>query len=460
MRYFALCLCLLLSARIQAQTNQSPNIIFLFADDLGWGDLSCYGNQRIKTPNLDRLAAEGTLFTNFYVAGSVCSPSRAGIMTGQYPARNRIFGHIASKKINEQREMPNHLNPDVTTLADLLKRKGYRTAHFGKWHLGLEVPPGEYGFDSYRTDTKCNVPGKEPMPIWKDRPNASKMVLDQTIEFIQQQKGGPFYVNAWFNDPHAELNPSQEQIDRLKQLDKTDLGHQAVDQRFYATVLEMDHQVGIFLDKLKALGLDQNTIVIFSSDNGPEDYQVGNASNGGLGTAGPFRGRKRSIYEGGIRVPFLMRWTGTIPAGKVNDQSIIGGVDFIPSLCAIAGASVPDSLRLDGENRAKAMLGGNDQRQKPLMWEWRYRVNGSLLNHSPRLAIRDGNWKLLLNPDRSRIELYDLTKDPSELDNRATENAPIVERLAKQVLDWNQTLPISPVQSPAGEAKYPWPKGK
>lgn len=439
-----------------------PNIIFIFADDLGWGDLSCYGNRRIKTPALDALAETGTLFTNFYVAGSVCSPSRAGIMNGQYPARNRIFGHLGTKPINQRRGIPNNLNPAITTLPDLLRAKGYRTGHFGKWHLGSDIPPSEYGFDQYRTDDHSNVPGKAKMAIWKpeDRPNASKNILDEALSFVEANATNPFYVNVWLNDPHGLINPSQEQIDRVGDLDQSNLNHLSVDQRHWATIVEMDRQIGLFLDKLKALGLDQNTLVIFSSDNGPEDYEIGTATNGGLGLAGPFRGRKRSLYEGGIRVPFLVRWTGTVPAGKVNDQSILSGVDFLPSLGRIAGVSVPDSLRLDGEDMSAALLGGQAQRKKPLLWEWRYRINGQLLNHSPRLAIRDQNWKLLMNPDGSRVELYDLSKDPGEVDNRASENASTVQRLSGVVQQWNKTLPESPVQAEAGKADYPWPKGK
>ncbi len=198
-----------------------PNIVFLFADDLGWGDLSCYGQRRIKTPHLDQLAAQGTLFTQFYVAGSVCSPSRAGIMTGQYPARNRIFGHFATHEINAKREMPDALDSAVVTLPDLLKTAGYETAHFGKWHLGNRSPQ-EYGIDVFRTESTSNVADRAKIDIWgaDNRPQCTKDILDAALEFIasRQDSSSPFFINAWFSDPHATLNPSAEQLDRVKQL--------------------------------------------------------------------------------------------------------------------------------------------------------------------------------------------------------------------------------------------------
>lgn len=441
-----------------AEMGKAPNIVFLFADDLGWGDLSCYGNRRVKTPELDQLAREGTLFTHFYVAGSVCSPSRAAIMTGQVPARNRIFGHLARADQNKRRGMPNSLDPQRVMLTDLLKTQGYTTGHFGKWHLGSESPAA-YGIDVFRTNQISNTSKKDPVQIWeaKARPTCTKDILDDTLDFIKAHRRGPFYANVWFSDVHATLNPSSAQLEKTKKFHARGVDFHGVEQVYYAALLEMDRQIGLFIDALDELGLRENTLIIFSSDNGPEDYQISNSAHSGVGSPGPFRGRKRSIYEGGIRVPFILRWPGHIPAGKVNDTSVVNGVDFLPTLSRLAGADVPGTLSLDGEDMHDVWLGSNRQRQRACYWEWRYRLFGHVYNHPPRLAVRDGDLKLLMNPDESRIELYNVRKDPGERDNIAHENPERVQALKEKLLKWNAELPTSPVETTAGKADWPWP---
>ncbi|MDX2432217.1 MAG: sulfatase-like hydrolase/transferase [Bacteroides sp.] len=442
--------------------NFKPNIIFIFADDLGWGDLSCYGNSRVKTPSLDRLASEGTLFTQFYVAGSVCSPSRAGIMTGQYPARNRVFGHFASTAINQRRGMPNALDPDLVMLTDMLKGAGYTTAHFGKWHLG-NISPAEYGVDVYRTNELSNM-GDDPLDIWsaEARPTCTKDILDETLKFIKQE-GNPFYVNVWLSDVHATLNPSKEQMDRVADEVKNwrwpsdGIEYTSVEQVYLATLLEMDRQIGLFIDKLEALGIRNNSLIIFSSDNGPEDYQLHNSRHSGVGSPGPFRGRKRSIYEGGIRVPFIISWPGKIPAGKVNDQSVVSGVDFLPTLACITGAKAANERALDGEDMSEVWLGSDRKRSKDLFWEWRYQVFGHSVNKPPMIAVREGDYKLLLNPDKSRVELYNILTDPGELNNLASQEPELAMRLSEKAMTWFQNLPESPWDETAGQNAWNWP---
>ncbi len=435
-----------------------PNVVFIFADDLGWGDLSCYGNPRVRTPNLDRLARQGTLFTQFYVAGSVCSPSRVGIMTGQYPARHRVFGHFARHKTNALRGMPDALDPDVVTLTDLLKRAGYTTAHFGKWHLG-NIPPKEYGVDVYRTEQFSSIPGVPPLDIWnpRNRPHATRDILQAALEFIRRHQDGPFYVNVWLSDVHATLNPSPEQLERVKRFHPGGVKFYGVAQIYYAALLEMDRQIGRFVEQLDQLPAGRRTLVIFSSDNGPEDFQIRNAAHSGVGSTGPLRGRKRSIYEGGIRVPFILRWPGHVPAGKVNDTTVVNGVDFLPTLCRLAGVEVPENLALDGEDMSDVWLGAVRKRRRACYWEWRYRVFGHPWHHPPRLAIRQGDFKLLMNPDRSRVELYNVVRDPGERDNIASEHPELVEQLAEKLLRWNATLPRSPINPAAGQAYWRWP---
>lgn len=449
----------------QNQRNTQPNIIFIFADDLGWGDLSCYGNTDIKTPSLDKMAKEGTLFTQFYVAGSVCSPSRAGIMTGQYPARNRIFGHLATEEINKRREMPNALNPDMFTITDMLKTKGYVTAHFGKWHLG-NVSPEAYGVDVYRTDNAFVNTGDETgLKIWtpESRPTCTREILDETLQFIDKHKEKPFYANVWFSDVHGTLNPSKEQMKRVTNESKWNqpiegVPYSGVEHVYWAALLEMDKQIGIFMDKIDSLGLSENTLIIFSSDNGPEDYQINNARHSGVGKTGPFRGRKRSIYEGGIRVPFIVRWPANIPQNSVNDQSVVSGVDFLPTIAKIAGAELPDGIQLDGEDMSKAWLGSCERRSNTLYWEWRYEIRGHVVNHSPMIAVREGDYKLLINPDGSRPELFHIVNDPSELMNLYREEPEIVKSLTEKALTWFGGLPESPWHETAGTNTWKIPE--
>jgi len=205
------------------------------------------------------------------------------------------------------------------------------------------------------------------------------------------------------------------------------------------------------------MGLADNTLVLFSSDNGPEDIHISNAGHSGVGSAGPFRGRKRSLYEGGIREPFIVRWPGHVTAGRIDNESVVAGVDFLPTVCKLAGVQPPADHALDGEDVGDILLGQSRPRKTPLMWEWRFHVFGEPFHRSPILAIREGDWKLLMNPDRSRVELYDIPRDPTQMNNLAEKNKDVVERLAAKVLAWQKTLPEGPIEPTAGRDDYPWP---
>jgi N-acetylgalactosamine-6-sulfatase len=451
-----------------ARPAAKPNIVFILADDLGWGDPSCYGNTRFKTPALDRLAREGTLFTQYYQGGSVCSPSRCAQLTGRWPAEFRIHGHYATVQENTQRGMSQFLDPSVATLPKLIKAGGYFTAHVGKWHLGL--PPKaekgsaalrDYGFDeTHWLDARAERDGKVES-LWdiQNRPRAAQVLVDEAITVIERVKDKPFFCELWLNDPHASLAPSEEQMKPFR--GKEPAGFTSPFAVYAGTVTEMDRQIGRLLAKLDELGLAKNTIVIFTSDNGPEDIAINNASWSGIGSAGPLRGRKRSLYEGGIRVPFLVRWPGAIPGGVVNDKTVVSGADLLPTLCELAGATVPAEVKATqrGQSVAAAFRGDKTfTRTAPLFWEWRFRVFNHPWNRSPMLAIRDAQWKLLFNPDRSRVELYDILADPAEQNNLAGQHAGIVARLSAQALAWQQTLPPGPIEPAAGQNNYPWPK--
>ena len=443
-----------------AEPSPRPNVIFILADDLGWGDLGCQGHPFIKTPNLDRLAKEGTQFTQFYVAGSVCSPSRCAFFTSHFPARERIHGHFATPQMNEARGMAQFLDPQVPNIARILKNAGYTTAHIGKWHLGSNSggpQPDAYGFDYVGSGEQGGADGPAQDPYY--RAHSTELFVNETIDFVRKHKDSPFYAQMWTLVPHATLNPTPEQMKpyaRFRAGGK-DFPHASAAEIFYSSVADLDQQVGRLFTALKEMGLEENTLVLFSSDNGPEDIHIGNAGHSGVGSTGPFRGRKRSLYEGGVRVPFLVRWPGHVAAGRIEDDAILSGADFLPTVCKLLQVPLPDGMIVDGEDASDILLGKSRGRTKPLLWEWRFNIAGEAFHKSPILSIRDGQWKLLFNPDRSRVELYDIPQDPTELNNVSEHHPEIVERLSKVALDWQATLPKGPMDATAGRTDYPWP---
>jgi len=441
-----------------AERKRRPNFVFVFADDLGWGDLGCYGNRQIRTPHLDELAKNGTLFTQFYVNGSVCSPSRTAIMTGHFPARYAIHGHLSTHRQNKARAMPDWLDPKVPNVAALLKDAGYATAHIGKWHLGSGVGAPDvrdYGFDFVGTGETGGAAVTKADPYFRARSTA--LFVDEALQFIRNHRERPFYVQLWTLVPHATLHPTDEQMKPYERFAPRGVPYKGVKQIYYASVTDLDTQIGRLVKRIDELGLADDTVIAFSSDNGPEDLDIGNAVHSGIGSTGPFRGRKRSLYEGGIRVPFIVRWPNHVPAGKVDDTSVIAGVDWLSTICRLAGVTLAGDLKVDGQDMSPALLGEPRQRTKPLMWQWRFRIFGHTTNKSPMLAVREGKWKLLMNPDRSRVELYDIPNDPTEVDNLADRHPEVVRRLSEQLLTWQKTLPAGPVEATAGSNAYPWP---
>lgn len=448
-----------LSAPALAQTAPRPNILFILADDMGWGDLSCYGNPRMKTPNLDRLAAGGTLFTQFYVNGSVCSPTRSAFLTGMFPARNRMHGHLATEELNRQRAMPNFLDPQRPNIASTLRKAGYRTGHAGKWHLGRGTGaqlPDAYGFDFHKSVTSNDTHQEENAAGFRAR--SSEWIVNHGLDFIRRgPKDQPFYLQLWMLLPHAPLAPTSEQLEPFsKQQPGPHVPWPGSQQIYNASLRDLDEQIGRLLSELAKVGLDQNTLVVFSSDNGPEDIHIQNASHAAFGSPGPFRGRKRSLYEGGVRVPGIFRWPGQIPAGRVETRAVVSGVDLFPTVAKLAGAPVPEGV--DGEDMIDVLKGASRPRTRPLHWEWRFNVAGYAYNRSPILSIREGDWKLLLNPDRSRVELYDIPNDPMELNNQAAVQPERVKRMAEKALAWQRTLPPGPMDPAAGKNDWNWPR--
>ena len=284
--------------------------------------------------------------------------------------------------------------------------------------------------------------------------------MDETLSFIERHRDGPFYVQAWLNDTHAILDPTEEQMEPYKRFTANGLEgkHKGALRIYYSVVTNADYHIGRLMDRLDRLGLADNTVLIFSADNGPEDIHITNATHSGVGSSGPFRGRKRSLYEGGVRTPFVLRWpNGGAPGGQVDNTTPLSAVDLLPTFCVLAGIEVPANLDLDGQDMSPAFRGNSTPRTTPLMWEWRFRIAGHCLHKSPMLSIREGDWKLMLNPDRSRVELYHIPDDPMELTNRALTQENLVNRMSQQVLEWQSRLPDGPIDSEAGSNAYPWP---
>lgn len=450
-----------------------PNIIFIFADDWGWGDLGCYGHAQAMTPHLDQLARDGRLFSQFYVCSGVCSPSRAAVMTGKFPGQLGIHGHFAEHERNASRGMPNWLEPSVVTLPGLLQSNGYRTGHFGKWHLGHgpgAPEPFNYGIDECAVTTG-NGPklsfGGDTGELFDPalRHRSSEVIIDETISFVdrsyKENSRQPVYVNVWLNDTHAILHPSEEQLEPYQNIVRPELRgiHWGANAIYYAALTNADYHIGRLLQYLDNLGIADDTIVIFSADNGPEDISIGNAAHSGVGSPGPFRGRKRSLYEGGVRTPFIIRWPSMMTQrGIVDNDTVLCAVDLLPSLCRVADVSIPENLLIDGEDQSDAFCSEPMQRVNPLLWQWRFSVAGHTLNKSPMLSIRDGDWKLLMNPDRNRMELFNVPSDPMELNNLVNNHSGIVDNLAQRVAAWAETLPAGPMDDDAGINSYPWPK--
>jgi arylsulfatase A-like enzyme len=446
-----------------ATAASRPNFVFIFCDDLGWGDLPAYGHRNVDAhggwtvrgklhmPNLDRMSTQGIRFTQFYVASGVCSPSRAGVMTGRFPSELGIHDYLASPELNRQRGCVDYLDPKTPTVTRLLRESGYATGHFGKWHLGRgesSPKPEAYGIDRYDACIR-NPDG---------RVRSSERIADETIRFIKENQNSSFYINAWLYDPHSPLHPTDEMMDPYADLAPRWGDRKGAMQIYYGVLSDIDKHVGRILDALDEAGVSDNTVVVFSSDNGPESGLIPFISHyGGAASNGPFRGIKRSLYEGGIRTPFIVRWPAGAPAGRVDNSTVIGAVDLLPTFLGLAGVDLPSQADVRGENLAAAFRGEAATRTRPLMWENRFPVYDHVLHKSPIAAIRDGQWKLLYNPDGSRTELYDIPRDPSELNNLAAAHPDIVKRLRVRAVAWQETLPEGPIDSAAGKNDYPWP---
>jgi N-acetylgalactosamine-6-sulfatase len=369
--------------------------------------------------------------------------------------------------------MPDWLDPKTPTIASLLKQAGYATAHIGKWHLGggANAPtPEAYGFEFVRHTTGNKPLWEEGNPDPFFRAKSTALFVDEAIAFIRANKDRPFYANVWTLLPHAPLKPTPEQLKVYESLvprtNDPAFGRwmqeyfgQAKDPRsqmqiFCASLTDLDTQIGRLLQTLDDLKLADNTIILFSSDNGPEDYRIGNAANAGVGSTGPLRARKRSMYDGGIRTFGLVRWPGRVAAGRVDETSVISGVDWLPTICKLTGVTMPASVQPDGEDVSDIWLGQPRARRKPLHWEWLFRVWGEEYQ-PPMLAIRDGPWKLFVNHEGKGAELYDIPQDIGEQHNLASAHPNVVKDLTAKALAWQKSLPPSKARNQAAVRGQP-----
>ncbi len=448
--------------------DRKPNIVVVFIDDMGWSDLSCFGGKAAKTENIDRLAAEGIKFTNFYVSSPICSPSRVALTTGQYPHRWRITSYLASRDSNNQRGMAQWLDPQAPMLARRLQRVGYLTGHFGKWHMGGQRDVGDaplitaYGFDRSLTNFEGlgprvlplkdaydgNPPKKHSLgsaelgggPIrWVDRSRVTAEFVDAAVAFMDaaQAADQPFYLNLWPDDVHSPFFPPKSLRANTDESKRS---------KYYAVLDAMDQQLGVLFDRIRNDDvLRDNTLVVIASDNGHEP---------GAGSSDPLRGAKTWLYEGGVRSPLIVWGPGLIAddaAGTTNDESVFCALDLNVSLYTIAKAAPPQDVTLDGEDLADTLLGkARSSRRAPIFWRRPPDRPGSKSHPNPDLAVRQGKWKLYLDYDGGHVQLYDLSADISETRNIANNHPDLVQRLTTAVLDWNAELPVD-----AGHPEYP-----
>jgi arylsulfatase A len=432
--------------------QQKPNIVYILADDLGYGDLSCYGQKRFQTPNIDQLARKGMLFTQHYAGCTVCAPSRSSLMTGLTTGHTPIRGNMSWK---EEGQYP--MVASTYTIAELLKEAGYVTGAFGKWGLGSpgsEGDPNKQGFDEfYGYNCQSLAHNYYPDHLWDNQTKvilkgntgdqfveyAPEMIHQRALQFIEKNKDKPFFLFYPTTIPHAELLVPEENLKAFRGKflpEKVFNGAEPGDKgfrngpygtqpethaAFAAMVTLLDWQVGEMVAKLKELGLDKNTIIIFTSDNGP--HLEGGADPDYFDSNGPLKGYKRDLYDGGIREPMIACWPGKIAAGSKSDL-VSAFWDVMPTVAELAGTKV--SEKIDGISFLPTLLGKSGQKlHKSMYWEF-HELNG-------RQAVRMGDWKLIrydvFTPEKTTTELYNLKTDLGEENNVAAKNPEIVKQM-------------------------------
>ncbi len=431
-----------------AQRAGPPNILLIQADDLGYGDLGVYGQTRFATPNLDRLAREGTRFTQYYAGSTVCAPSRAALMTGRHTGHASIRGNGAPGS----GDVP--LPHEDVTIAEVLKDAGYRTALIGKWGLGQPGStgmPDKQGFDhafgflnqrhAHRQYTDHLWRNGESVATNLDRDYVNDLFTKEAAAFVERADARPFFVYLNYTVPHAELRAPEDSMAPFRgRFDERPFANATADARqtgarpeglslgyrsqptpfaaFAAMISRMDRDIGSLADLLRARGIDRRTLILFTSDNGP--HKEGGADPEYFKSSGGLRGIKRDLYEGGIRVPMIARWPGTIPAGRVSDQ-VWAHWDMLPTLADLAGVRAPSGI--DGVSMARALRGNARLPHAPLYWEFHER--------GFQQAVRMDRWKALRLKPGGPLELYDLDTDRQEQHDIAAAHPDVVGRMER-----------------------------
>lgn len=473
---------------VAADAAPRPNFLVILADDLGWGDLACQGHPHIRTPHLDRLARQGIRFTSCYAAAPACSPSRVGLLTGRNPVRAGVYDWIPAAqdtKASGRAGRPLvHLRQQEVTLAQLLRQAGYATALCGKWHCNSlfnhpdQPQPDAAGFDHwFATQNNAQPSHRNPTnyvrngaPVGPLTGYSSHLAAQEAIQWLETQRARrpaqPFFLYVAFHEPHEPVASPPDLVAAYR--DKARHTNQA---EYFANVENLDAAVGRLLEALDRLGLAGDTLVFFSSDNGPETLLRYPAARRCYGSAGPLRGMKLWTTEGGVRVPGILRWPAGVQPGQVCDEPI-SFLDLLPTFAGLAGAKIPPGLKLDGADITPALGGAPLRRSEPLVWVYFNALNPE------RVAMRDGPWKVLAKLDGGRLpklavvtetnaarvrqakltdfSLYRLTDDPGESrDLSAQEPAKLNKLSAKLEAVYREltgTMHVWPAEPPPASA--------
>lgn len=424
---------LLLAVPAWAQTNR-PNLVVILADDLGWGDVGFNGRTEWATPNLDKLAQSGTTFKRWYTSAVVCAPSRAALMTGRYTIHCGVSGNGGDVPASE------------TTLAEALRPLGYRTALFGKWHGGKprdggkdSLHPFEQGFDEFVGFRNAKHAWEHfPKELWFGRElkpvptntYTATFFTDHAVDFVAKHTNDPFFLYLAFTEPHLHVEAPAEDVRRYEGKFPEEDPAQPHRARYAAMISRMDAEVGRFLAKLDELNLSSNTLVVFSSDHGAT-FEVGNKGAAAFHDSNrPFRGQKRTLWEGGVRVPGIARWPGHIPAGSISTNVTVM-MDVLPTLLAAAGTKPEAAWQVDGVNQLPVWTGQAQPAARTVFWEWRTEGNY-------QLAAMQDDWKLVIT-GQNQPELFNVVADPAERRNRAAEKPALAKHLEKDLKAWLAT---------------------
>lgn len=466
LRYLAIVVAAAFVATTQAAPPSKPNILFILADDLGYGDVGCYGQKNIQTPHIDRLAAEGMRFTEAYAGSTVCAPSRCVLMTGLHTGHCRVRGNGGATPVSQA------LRPGDVTVARVLQQAGYTTALTGKWGLGDVGPaavglPRRQGFDYfYGYANQTHAHNYYPTFLWRNEekvalrnvvPNehtngagvattrldySAALIADEALAFLRRAKDQPFFLYYATTVPHANNEAKNQGMETPDFGVYADRDWPEPVKGHAAMVSRLDRDVGRLLALLQELGLDEKTIVFFASDNGP--HKEGGYDPEFNHSRGPLRGIKRAMYDGGIRVPFIVRWPGVIKPGVVSEE-VVWFADFLPTAAALAGAKAP--AKLDGVNLLPHLRNPARpvKRRAPLYWEF---FEGGF-----KQALREGDWKLVNNGAGKPLELYNLRLDLGETNNLAAQFPKVLKRLEPWLAKSRVDTPDWPVSPPRRAGK-------